>query len=478
MQRRMWLLVVGRVLTAGALAVGVGLLGTTTAEPARGDETDRGEPMAAGWQAGTARVEITPDEMMWMSGYGARDHVAEGKLTDLWAKALALEDPAGHRALLITLDLVGIDRELAGRVCRQIAQQHDLKRADIALCTSHTHTGPVVGRNLRAMYWRLDEAQWQQVDRYTARLEAQLVELAKRAFAALEPCRLAWTYNTCTVAVNRRNNREAEVPRLRAEGRLVGPVDHDVPVLAVRDGENRLRAVVFGYACHATVLDSYLYSGDYPGFAQMEIEKALPGVTALFWAGCGADQNPIPRRRVELAKAYGRRLAQSVLRALDATMVPIEGPLRTAYAEIDLPFDKLPTREQIEREAQSSNHYTASRAKLLLEQIDRDGSLSPTYPYPVQLWQLGRQVRFIILGGEVVVDFALRLKRELGPGTWVAAYANDVMAYIPSRRVLNEGGYEGGGAMVYYGLPTVWAPQVEELIVRKVHELAQLPQTK
>jgi len=441
----------------------VALVTVGTAARASADDT---------WKAGTARANITPEEPMWMSGYGSRDHVSEGKLTDLWAKALAFEDPHGHRALLITLDLVGIDRELSGRVCRQIEERHQLQRSDIALCTSHTHTGPVVGHNLKAMYWQLDDAQWQQVDRYTGKLEKQLVALADEAISALQPCRLSWSRNTCTVAVNRRNNREADVPQLRSEGKLEGPVDHDVPVLVVRGEDGKPRAVAFGYACHATVLSFYRYSGDYPGFAQMEVEKALPGAVALFWAGCGADQNPLPRRNVEQAKAYGRRLAEAVLRAVDATTQPIKGTLATSYAEIDLPFDKLPTREQLESEAGSPNHYIASRAKLLLTKIDRDGALSPTYPYPVQVWRLGPDVRFVILGGEVVVDYALRLKRELGPTTWVAAYSNDVMAYIPSRRVLNEGGYEGGGAMVYYGLPTAWAPQVEELIVRKVKELA------
>jgi hypothetical protein len=73
-----------------------------------------------------------------------------------------------------------------------------------------------------------------------------------------------------------------------------------------------------------------------------------------------------------------------------------------------------------------------------------------------------------------VVDYSLRLKKELSPDkTWVAGYSNDVMAYIPSLRVLKEGGYEGGGAMLYYGLPTVWSPRVEETIVAAVHETAR-----
>jgi hypothetical protein len=111
---------------------------------------------------------------------------------------------------------------------------------------------------------------------------------------------------------------------------------------------------------------------------------------------------------------------------------------------------------------------------MLLEDMTNGKPLSPTYPYPVQTWKLGGVdsaggVSWLFLGGEVVVDFPLRLKGELaGTKTWVGGYTNDVMAYIPSRRVLLEGGYEGGGAMVYYGLPTTWSDQVETLIVAEV----------
>ena len=105
------------------------------------------------WRAGTARENITPDELMWMSGYGGRDHIAEGKRTDLWAKALVLEDPAGTQLALVTVDLVGIDRELSSYVYTALAEKHGLPRSQLAICCSHTHTGPVVGHNLGSMYF-------------------------------------------------------------------------------------------------------------------------------------------------------------------------------------------------------------------------------------------------------------------------------------------------------------------------------------
>jgi len=441
--------------------VGITCAGATAAEPEI-------------WRAGVARAKITPAAPMWMSGYAARDRPAEDTLNDLWAKALVIEDAGGHRVALVTLDLVGIDRRTSNRLRDRLQAEHGLSRSQVALCCSHTHSGPVVGNNLTAMYF-LDKAGQEQVAEYTEALVETLVKLVGQAKAALEPARLAWTTGHATFAANRRNNPEADVARLRAEGNLKGPVDHDVPVLAVSAADGDLTAVVFGYACHATVLDGYQWSGDYPGFAQTALEQSHPGVTALFWAGCGADINPLPRRQVELARDYGKRLATAVDEALSGQRTPITGPLKSSYIEIELPFDKLPSTEQLKQEAASDNRYVASRARLLLAEIESGRPLAPTYPYPVQVWRLGGDVKWILLGGEVVVDYALELKHQLGPeATWVAGYTNDVMAYIPSRRVLGEGGYEGGGAMVYYGLPTVWAPQVEGLIVAAVDQLLDL----
>lgn len=424
------------------------------------------------WQAGVARIAITPEEPMWLSGYASRNKPAEGKLTDLWAKSLVLKDAQGKVGVLLTLDLVGIDRELSSTVCQRLEKEHGLPRSAIAIVVSHTHSGPVVGNNLEPTYV-LDDEQQQRVKTYTAGLADKLVEVVGKAFDDLKPARLGWSTGAATFAVNRRNNPEDQVVARREEGRLVGPVDHDVPVLAVFGSDNALRAIAFGYACHATVLSDYVWCGDWPGFAQIELEKRHPEAVALFWAGCGADQNPLPRRTVELAKNYGRQIADAVDAVLDAPLTSLAPRLATKYEEIPLAFGELPSREQLEQEA-TGNDYAARRARLLLDEWQRNGELRASYPYPVQVWRLGDELDWVFLGGEVVVDYSIRLKRQLQPRrAWIAGYSNDVMAYIPSERVLQEGGYEGGGAMVYYGLPAPWATGVEDHIVEKCLELAR-----
>lgn len=442
-------------------------------------------PLAAAddWKAGVASTVITPEKPMWMAGYGSRKTPAEGKRTELFAKALILEDRNANRALIVTLDLVGIDRTFSKEVCDALKENFQLERNQIALCTSHTHSGPVVGKNLAPLhFYNVDPTQQALIDEYAITLKQQIVTTVGKAIDSLAPALVQTGSGKATFAVNRRNNTPyALVPEKRLKGQLVGPVDHDVPVLTVRnpvttDNESAgaLRAILFGYACHATVLSLSEWNGDYPGYAQSELEKNHPGATALFWAGCGGDQNPLPRKTIPLAEKYGKELAESVSDVIKAPMPALPSTIASVYQEIEAPLAELPTRETIANNLTSTNRFEVARARMLKREMEKKGALDGSYPFPIGYWNLGGEIDFFFLGGEVVVDYALRLKREnSNANTWVSAYANDVMAYIPSQRVLLEGGYEGGGSNVYYGLPTLWAESIEETIIEEATKLKQ-----
>jgi len=200
------------------------------------------------WKAGAAKVTITPEEPMWMAGFAARTRPADGKLTELWAKALVLEDHDGSRGVVVTLDLVGIDRTLSHPLCDSLKEQYGLQREQIVICTSHTHSGPVVGHNLAPLHYRLlDESQRQAVDSWVATFQKLVVAMVGEAIGKLAPSELTWGSGTATFAVNRRSNPAADVPQWRTEDNLKGPSDFDVPVLAVRDADENLTAVLFGW---------------------------------------------------------------------------------------------------------------------------------------------------------------------------------------------------------------------------------------
>ena len=218
--------------------------------------------------------------------------------------------------------------------------RYGLPREQVVLSCSHTHCGPVVGTNLITMY-PLDEVQRARIADYARFLKATTLDVVDKAIGQLDDASLDWGNGRCDFAVNRRNNPEKDVPALRTRLALAGPVDHDVPVLRIRSLDRTVRAIVFGYACHCTVLDYYKFCGDYAGFAAIDLERDFPDCQAMFVAGCGGDQNPIPRRELKLAEDYGRQLAAAVGRVAAGPMRPIQGPLRTAYQEIDLAFGTL-----------------------------------------------------------------------------------------------------------------------------------------
>lgn len=414
----------------------------------------------AEWSAGVARVDITPSEPIWMAGYGNRTRPSEGVRQKIWVKALALDDGAGSRAVLVTSDLLGFERDMSEIVTRRAKQKYGLERRQIAINSSHTHSGPVTGMVLRPAYPMGPEHE-PAIQRYTAKLLDQVVDVIGAALADLKPATLTFGQGNLGFATNRRRTVLRHQP---------GPVDQDVPVLVVKSG-SATRAIVFGYACHATALSDYQINGDWPGFAQAAIEKDNPGATALFVTGAGADSNPLPRRTVELAEHYGMVTAEAVAQVMKAKMGAINGALRTAFDTIDLHFADIPNRAELERRVATADPAAKRHAQFLLKRMTPDGKLWDRHPYPIQVWKLG-DMKMIILGGELVVDYSLRLKAQYGwADTWVAGYSNDVFAYIPSVRILKEGGYEGGGAMIPYGQPGPFHPAVEESIIDKIERL-------
>jgi neutral ceramidase len=421
------------------------------------------QPQSA-WKAGVAKVNITPREPIWLAGYGDRTRPSEGVRQEIYAKALALQDESGATSVIVTADLLGFTREVAEPIAERARQKYGLVRERLAFNASHTHSAPVTGNMLRPAY-PFGEEQMVVIRRYTSRLQDQVVELIGDAIKNLAPAQIAFEQGLAGVAVNRRRVGHRNYP---------GPVDHDVPVLAVRDLDGKLRAVVFGYACHNTVLNDYQVNGDWAGYAQAEIEQQHPGTTALFMQGCGADANPLPRRSVELAASYGRILAAAVEQVLEGKMRQVSGRINAAFDHVDVPFANPPTRAQFEERLHDRNAAVQRHAKFMLELLNRDGKLPNRYPCAIEVWQLGQDVTWVMLAGEVVVDYALRFKNAYGwDNTWVSGYSNDVFAYIPSLRVLKEGGYEGGGAMIGYGQPGPFAWAVEETIAGKVDELVR-----
>jgi hypothetical protein len=348
---------------------------------------------------------------------------------------------------------------VADRIAAAVRRRHGLPRARLLLCPSHTHCGPIVNDQL-AIAYDLSPSQWDDIRRNTLRIEDQVLAAVDRAMAAMQPARLRWAQGRAAFGANRRTAIDPD-----------GPVDRDVPVLAIERRDGSLAGLVFGYACHNTTLPASFVSvhGDYAGVAQTELERRHPGATALFIQGCGADTNPAPRGTIELAEQHGRALADVV----DATMggaTEVRGRLRAAFRSVPLAYAPAPDADTWRRKLDDTNAYVRRHARMMLDVIARDGRTLAAEPDPIHVLRLG-SLCLVAMGGEVVVDYAHAIKRRYGADTWVAGYTDTVFGYVPSRRILREGGYEGGDAMLYYGRPGPFADTVEDTVMGGVDAL-------
>ena len=427
---------------------------------------------------GVAVTDITPEYPIRMTGYSSRAKESEGIASRLKARALAMgaDDAEGGPTVLLSVDTLGVGSKITEEVAARLKTRKKVARERLVICATHTHCGPTLTTTPKAILGvDLPADQQGRIERYSAELTDALERVALAALEARAPGRLAWGRGSVGFAGNR---------RLLKEGRWIGfshntngPVDHALPLLRVTDPEGKPRAVLFGYACHCTTLPGEFNQicGDWAGFACEAIERDHPGVVALATIGCGADSGPQPTGTLDLARRHGEALAAEVGRLLNAPLKPLVGPPSARSRSIELPLEAPPGREELERRAKlpASEGYVARQ---FLRRLDAGEPLARSIPYPVTTWCFGDDLAMVFLGGEVVLDYNLRIRWETDANRlWVTAYTDDVSCYVSSRRVLAEGGYEPDFSMVLYGQPARLAPAVEDLVVRTVHDLLPPP---
>ncbi|MBL9176703.1 MAG: hypothetical protein JNM65_01495 [Verrucomicrobiaceae bacterium] len=427
---------------------------------------------SAAWQAGVAKADITPAESVPLAGYGGKTRMSQRVEHPIWLKALALKDDSGAISVLVTADLVGLSDKMIAVIAKNALEEHRVPRERLILNTSHNHSCPVT-EDVLWLYYEFTPEEAAVKDRYTQMVYAKYDEVIGKAIANLAPAELAFEQGLAGVAVNRRRSRGAES---RAFG---GQVDQDVPVITMKTGTDP-KAIVFGYSCHTTALGGLSINGDYAGFAQLELEKSFPGCVAMFVQNCGGDANPLPRIRgkdmeaTELAGMYGKVLAESVRQVVAGTMKPLGGPLRAAMGGTELELQPGIPLDELKQRVPNLTGMPKREFEHFIRQYETLGSPPDRVKYPVQVWQFGPDLTFIALTGETVVDYSLKFKSTYGwNNTWVCGYNNDLTSYVPSLRVLKEGGYEGVTGMFEYGHRAPYTETVEERITTKVDELVK-----
>jgi putative membrane-bound dehydrogenase-like protein len=430
-----------------------GLVLAAAAFPACADEA----PQPA-YSVGLARVDITPDYPVRLSGFGSRRTESEGVTHKIYARALAIDD--GEPAVVLAIDSLGVSIEHVNELGRRLEKKAKLKRERLAVTATHTHTAPMLAGTVPTLFGvPIPKEHQDTIDRYTREFLDNLEKAALLALENRKPARLSRGIGVVTFANNRRTKG--------------GPVDHDLPVLVVKDLKGKLRGIWVNYTCHCVTLSNNKISGDWAGYAAELLQTDHPGTVALVSIGCGADANPssgVTGDKKEIALRQGGEIATEVKRLLGGYLAPVTGKISARSRSVELPLKSLPTREEWEAKAKR-NDAVGHHARVNLARLDRGEALRTKIDYPMQTWTFGDSLAMVFLPGEVVVDYSLRLKRELdGQRLWINAYSNDSPCYIPSERILKEGGYEGGGAMIYYDVPVPFQPGLEQKIIDAVHE--------
>lgn len=405
----------------------------------------------AEWKAGVAAVSITPEEPIHLLGYHTRVKPFESVDADVFAKALALEDGQGNRGVIVTSDLVGFQDAFSGEICQRIEQKTGIQRRQLILNASHNHTGPLVSLNPIARgniaHGDMTEEEVQRTIEYSRQLQDKIVALVEAALADLQPAQFAWGEDAVRFVMNRRSGEPGSI---YMTANPHGQTDPVVPVLRIADPVGKVRCILFGCACHNTTLtpDHNVISGDYAGYAQEFLQQRFPGAQAMFISGCGADANPEPRGNADQAQAHGLELADSVSRAMERELTPLDGRLVIEYQLVDLPLLKL-TKENLAKYMVRGDAQ-AMMAGHLIRILEGGGSVKEKYTAPVAVWGIGDQLTLVALPGEGVSGYADLIKRRLkSRNVWVSSYNNDCFGYLPTAQIVREGGHEAIGVTVW-----------------------------
>lgn len=427
------------------------------------------EPLMAGF----AKVDITPPTPIRLAGYAGRKRPADTVDHPLLAQALAIQTSGQGTFVLVTIDNCEVSSEFMQPALNRLRAESGLDHGRVAVVSSHTHSAPVLADTLAGMPPATDPEEARTIQAYSALLREKLVEVVKSSLAHFEPVTMEHGVGYAGFAMNRRVYRGEKVV---FGDNPDGPVDRKVPVLRVTSADGKVRAVVFGYACHGTSVrdgdDWYTVSGDYMGYAREALEEHQPGALAMYVPGFGADSDPSPRGPLLRAKQHGLELAGAVMGVLNRPMRKVAGAARFVYEEIPLRLVDAPDRAQLERDYASTDISVRQRAGLYLARLEKGEPLPKDVKLPTGVLRIGDGLTLLLLGGEVVVDYARRLDRVLeADHPWMVGYAYHVPCYIPSHRIIREGGYESDFSLVYYGIYGPFKPSIEDTIIERVTQM-------
>ncbi len=407
---------------------------------------------------GTGSIDITPPRGLDIAG-GLWAAPSLGVRDPLHARALVLDDGA-TRAALVTLDVIGLERDTVLRARELIAGAVGIPGEHVLIACSHTHQGPAT--------LRYAATSWPQA--YMEELPRRIADVVATAAGTMAPAE--WAYAQAeqgTLAHYRRaklrNGRVRNTWLLLPDDPVVGPagdIDPRLPLLAFRTGD-RLQALFANFACHATCAGDGRWSANYPGYfaASLAERLGLASSRIFYTSGAAANTNPL----VADAAEFGTQLAAVVPPALLSVQWRTGAHLRIRERAISLParrIDRFPF--DLIAEAYQPKFSQLNFGRVVKYYADEYVKLVERGPVPtqtaLQLVALD-DVALLAIPGELFVELGREIQgRSPFAHTIVVTMANDWVGYIPHRAAFEEGGYE-----TIFGSQSRLAPEAGDMIV-------------
>ena len=434
---------------------------------------------AAEWKVGASKIDITPDLPVRLSGYGSRTMPTADVEDRLFARAMTLKHVDQPPLVIVSVDAIGLSASLTDKIHAHLSERFSLERKQVVLCTTHSHTAPHLDDILPNLFSAsLTDEERQNMATTSRKTVEAIVQAVAESIDRLQIATVGFGTGRAEFAINRRVLKN----KLWSGFGTVddGPVDRSVRVIHAKRLDGSTIAVAYQYACHCTSISPDLnkISADWAGISAGLIETAFrttnsPDAIALPIIGCGADANPNPRNKHENAKQHGLEMSNSVQAVCSGPLQALPPPKSQTFQLVAIASER-PSKNRLEEMSKSNSFVERNFAQIMLALLKEKGRLPETYPAPIHFWNFGETLAWVFMGGEVVVDYQIRLEKELSQfsNVWVAGYTDDVFAYVASERVRNEGGYEVDGSMLYYAQPGRWVSGTEDLIVSRILKMA------
>ncbi len=421
---------------------------------------------------GTDKIDITPRKPIYLSGFAHRKGVCTGVSERIYLKLWYLKqrehDGKNKNLLFVQGDLIWWGSEYISIIKRRISETYNIKFASIIIHASHNHSGPQTSNRFLPSMGILDPD-------YMEWVIDQLICGVSEAERNLEQVTIEKGVGSCNLGVNRRKRVDGKITMAPNYNK---PVDHELTVVRFKTKANKVKGILFHYACHLTVTDSNMISPEFYGVAAEKLEKLLEKDHAIVspLQGCCGDIRPNLVKDGHFYRGNDKdveKFATDLFKVLDFTLNHAMKKIlwrkfKIKDKTIQLPLDIIPDIEAFQSDVETKGKLYGEWREFLLKNPERR---IPFVTFDLTHWVLADQVEFLAMNGEIVNEYGQYIKKISENKILPLGYCNGMIGYIPTRKQLEEGGYESTEAPYYFGMPSRFNKEIEKTVKAAIKDI-------